>query len=428
MKRSVFRDLLFNDITQDEFFSEYWDKKPYVFRDAEQKRLSAFFGGVDPIRRFERWLARAASDSAVLTRLIVGEHTEDLRREKAEPKIRAEANLIRTLYEAGWHGAYLVLKVDRLDEQVMAFRTRMIELLGLTEDRSHSAVGYAHFSANQGTDLHLDPTCLFQMNLSGKKVWHVATRPVDHWGDNNGSYRDAEGRIRTPTRGEDRVVDPSEFEYEEYELKPGDLIYLPARTLHSTTARSPSSISVSVFAKSATPPAIFERHMQLCQPAHWFGPIALCRVPQVRADPSSLTKFYEMAREWVESLEKNPDLLIEVLDSFQPQVREFGPWRVEAEEVTASDFYRVAPQICVFLHDRDSSGSIRSLLCGSEFLEFDSENDAQLAELLYEGGTFSVADYVAHAKTSLSEEDARAQLDHLLELGILEYVSPDAKG
>jgi ribosomal protein L16 Arg81 hydroxylase len=85
-----------------------------------------------------------------------------------------------------------------------------------------------------GADMHWDASITTSLQLSGRKHWRFATEPSLEW-PIRPAQLDRAGRIRhfVDPAERDRLPEPDAMEYEEVVLEPGDLLCLPAGTLHA---------------------------------------------------------------------------------------------------------------------------------------------------------------------------------------------------
>ena len=80
-----------------------------------------------------------------------------------------------------------------------------------------------------GLPMHYDRRIATTLQIAGKKRWVFSTTPSKGWPGTNGLYKD--GRIEPPEAADGKR--PDELELREVELKPGDLLCLPAGAWHA---------------------------------------------------------------------------------------------------------------------------------------------------------------------------------------------------
>jgi hypothetical protein len=80
-----------------------------------------------------------------------------------------------------------------------------------------------------GLPMHYDRRVATTLQIAGQKRWIFSTTPSKGWPGTNGLYKD--GRIEPPEAADGKR--PDELELREVELKPGDLLCLPAGAWHA---------------------------------------------------------------------------------------------------------------------------------------------------------------------------------------------------
>lgn len=80
-----------------------------------------------------------------------------------------------------------------------------------------------------GLPMHYDRRVATTLQIAGSKRWIFSTTPSKGWPGTNGLYKD--GRIEPPEAADGKR--PDELELREVELKPGDLLCLPAGAWHA---------------------------------------------------------------------------------------------------------------------------------------------------------------------------------------------------
>ena len=82
---------------------------------------------------------------------------------------------------------------------------------------------------NSGLPMHFDRRVSTTLQIAGKKRWRFSTESANVWPIDNGVYQ--QGKVE-PVRADAGKL-PAEMEFREVELKPGDLLCLPAGAWHS---------------------------------------------------------------------------------------------------------------------------------------------------------------------------------------------------
>jgi len=82
---------------------------------------------------------------------------------------------------------------------------------------------------NSGLPMHFDRRVATTFQIAGKKQWRYSTEAAKAWPNDNGVYR--QGMVEPSLADPGRM--PSEMEFREVELNPGDLLCLPAGAWHA---------------------------------------------------------------------------------------------------------------------------------------------------------------------------------------------------
>jgi len=82
---------------------------------------------------------------------------------------------------------------------------------------------------NSGLPMHFDRRIATTLQIAGKKRWRFSTESANPWPMDNGVYK--QGRIEPVRTNAGKL--PADMEFREVELKPGDMLCLPAGAWHS---------------------------------------------------------------------------------------------------------------------------------------------------------------------------------------------------
>src|SRR5262249_24069587 len=100
--------------------------------------------------------------------------------------------------------------------------------------------------SGHGWPLHIDRSINFSLQCEGRKLFVVSEEPVLQWPIGSIGFTEdgaAERFLYNPLPGEEALrVDASRLL--EFEAEPGDVIYWPAGTLHTTRALSDLSLTL----------------------------------------------------------------------------------------------------------------------------------------------------------------------------------------
>jgi len=190
---------IFNKISANDFFQNYWHKKPLVIKDA----ISDFKNPLDADE-----LAGLACEPEIESRLIL--ETGGQKPWEVIPGPLSEQTLT-TLPESNW--SLSVQGVDRLIPEVSKLLSHFKFLPNWLLD--DILVSYAPDKGSVGA--HIDNYDVFIIQAQGKRRWLLAAKP-----EYNEQYQE----------GLDiRLLKTFEPEYE-WELNSGDVLYIPTRFAH----------------------------------------------------------------------------------------------------------------------------------------------------------------------------------------------------
>ena len=190
---------IFNKISADDFFQNYWQKKPLVIRDA----ISDFISPLDPDE-----LAGLACEEEIESRLIL-----EMGGEKPWEVISGPLSeeILKNLPPSNWSLA--VQGVDRLIPDVSKLLSYFRFLPNWLLD--DVMVSYAPDKGSVGA--HIDNYDVFILQAQGKRRWLLGAKP-----EYNEKYQE----------GLDiRLLETFEPELE-WELNSGDILYIPIRFAH----------------------------------------------------------------------------------------------------------------------------------------------------------------------------------------------------
>jgi ribosomal protein L16 Arg81 hydroxylase len=214
----------------DEFIADYWNQRSIHIRGHADK----FTGLFDSDSFFRAIEAAEQLPAAAQLGFRINNAAE-----KRVPAARAAAELA-----AG--GTLCVSAIDVGDTRLAELAAELKSQLGFVGRASVHA-----YSSPAGTGysfLHFDARIATTIQLAGRKRWRYAERPTIRWPQHNGRI-DASGAIEwhappTPWEREARF-DPATHLFEVI-LEPGDVLCLPAGTVHSAEAVDGHSLSLNV--------------------------------------------------------------------------------------------------------------------------------------------------------------------------------------
>ncbi len=205
-----------------------------------------------------------------------------------------------------------------------------------------------------GLPMHYDKRVATTLQIAGKKRWKFSTESAKVWPNSNEVYQ--EGQV-----GEDVGTLPADMEFREVELKPGDMLCLPAGAWHSARGVG-FSLALNLY---FAPRNLFDQFIPLLQNfavsnENWRGgpPATLEKtqgnMPQAISAymRERLEEFHKMALEIIDS----PDSLTEPWLTSLTQAPYTG-WHPDPllpiPEVTTEQRFRIAPSSLRFIEIQD---------------------------------------------------------------------------
>lgn len=226
-------------ISLDEFTRRYWEREPVLIRGslAKLERL-----GLADLQRddFAREVQQAASEAR--TGFAVGAlRSEWTTTSEEQPFTYIEPQAIASMVAKGASIAIDNFGDVRLAELVAALK---LQLGHAGEARIDAVLS----PAGEGFPLHMDKASVIIVQVAGRKRWRISNEPAMRWPSGTTAFSSA-GEVAyrdfTPEPWEDleQLERPS---LRELVLEPGDVLYIPAGTLHTTEAMDEPSLSVSM--------------------------------------------------------------------------------------------------------------------------------------------------------------------------------------
>jgi Cupin superfamily protein len=275
-----------------------------------------------------------------------------------------------------------------------------------------------------GLSTHYDSRVVTNLQIAGRKRWRYSTEAARPWPDHNAVYQD--GRIECVGDG-GRA--PPEMEFGEVEMKPGDLLCLPAGAWHAAKAVG-QSLAINVYFQ---PRNFLEQLIPVLQAfasssGEWRGgtPPSLDAVqgemPQAVAHyiRERLDEFQKIALE----LSNNPQLSIEPWLSAATHLPYTG-WvptpKASLQGLTEQNRFRVAKSSLRFVQVQDKL----ILPCDNSMLKFPVAAGPLLNRLSSESGDFTAHDVLAWGVKPEGPDPKKVMsyLQILIENRIVEVVS-----
>jgi ribosomal protein L16 Arg81 hydroxylase len=246
-----------------------------------------------------------------------------------------------------------------------------------------------------GLSTHYDSRVVTNIQIAGRKRWKYSVEAARPWPDHNAVYQD--GRIESVAADAGRS--PPEMEFGEVEMKPGDLLCLPAGAWHSAKAGG-QSLAINVYFQ---PRNFLEQLMPVLQNLaaasdEWRAgtPPSLDSVqgelPPGVADyiRQRMDEFQKMALE----VANNPQMSVEPWLSAATHVPYTG-WtptpKAPLQGLTDQNRFRIAKSSLRFVRVQDKL----VLPCDNSMLKFPIAAGPLLERLAVESGDFTVHDFLA---------------------------------
>lgn len=230
---------LIHPIESDTFNREYWEKRPLVVRRGQPD--------------YYRALLSLADVDRVLSISSVGSYQIRLLREGSEipPQKLARNGLmgsavdLESLYAEYRRGATIVLQF--LHERWEPL-TRMCRALAREFSASFQVNAYLTPAKERGLNTHYDTHDVFVLQIDGSKHWRL------YDGD----------PVRLPLEGQSydsKAMKPGAVT-QEFDVHPGDLIYIPRGCMHDAVSRDSTSLHLTVGVSTITWAALILRAVE----------------------------------------------------------------------------------------------------------------------------------------------------------------------
>lgn len=226
-------------VSFDEFMRCHWERRPVAIPGSRAKLDRLGLAGVTS-DGFAREVQRAASEARA------GFAVGALRSEWAEaaheqPFVYIKPEAIAEMVAKGASIAIDNFGDTGLAELVAALK---LQLRHAGEVRIDAVLS----PAGEGFPLHVDKASVIVVQIDGRKRWRFSDQPVLPWPSGTTAFTsagDVAHRDHVPERWEEleRLELP---QLREILLEPGDVLYIPAGTLHATAATDEPSLSVSM--------------------------------------------------------------------------------------------------------------------------------------------------------------------------------------
>ena len=312
--------------------------------------------------------------------------------ESASAKQMVEANLdqVESLFRSG--ATICITNIHMADPGLARWAQRLHTQLNFS-----GTVGVNCYLSPDGAGLstHYDKRVVTNLQVSGKKRWRYSTEAAKPWPDHNAVYQ--EGKVEPVGVDVGRL--PPDMQFREVEMKPGDLLCLPAGAWHSAKGVG-ESLAINVYFQ---PRNFLEQLTPLLQGfaasnGNWRAgtPVSLDKVHGEMPQGVSgymrerLEEFHKKARELLD----NPQQMIEpwlVGSTHHPYTGWQPAPKAAPQKFSAEQRFRVAKSSLRFVPVQDKL----VLPCETSVLRFPAAAGPLLNRLASEPGTFTVRDVLA---------------------------------
>jgi ribosomal protein L16 Arg81 hydroxylase len=205
-----------------DFFASHWEREPLLV----QRDDAGYYADLLTLDGIDEVLSQSGPGLDNLRVVVDGKETPVAELGRGRGR-NGTANALETLYERYRSGSTVV--VDSLQDRWPPLQ-RLAAALGAELDARVQMNIYLTPAGNQGFAPHYDTHDVFVAQVYGSKVWRLAGAPYP-----------------LPLRS--RPYDRSQVAPQparEFELRAGDVLYLPRGTIHSATANDTASLHVTI--------------------------------------------------------------------------------------------------------------------------------------------------------------------------------------
>ena len=378
------QDLL-NPISCEEFVNSYFGRKA-LFVEGGPDKLGDIFSWEKLDRALERGQKIQDKRYNIMASFARGEDTGS-----SKQLVEATHQQVEGLFKSG--ATICITNIHMADPDLARWAQTIRSQLNFS-----GTVGVNCYLSPDGAGLstHYDKRVVTNIQVAGKKRWRYSTEAAKPWPDQNAVYQ--EGTVE-PGGAADPGKLPPQLEMREVEMKPGDLLCLPAGAWHAAKAAG-ESLAINVYFQ---PRNFLEQLTPLLQSfasanGDWRAgaPASLEKVhgemPKEVSDylRARLDEFHRLAL----GLLKNPDTMNEpwlgALTHFPYTGWQPSP-KASLEGLTNEQRFRVAKSSMRFVRAQD-----RWLLpCENAVLAFPAAAGPMLHRLASEPGTFTMHEVLA---------------------------------
>lgn len=375
---------LLNPISCEEFVSTYFSRKS-VFVEGPQDKFADIFSWEKLTKALERGQHIRDKRYNIMASYARGEESGSSKR-----MIEATSAQVESLFKSG--ATICITNIHMADPALARWAQTLRAQLNFA-----GTVGVNCYLSPDGAGLstHYDQRVVTNVQIAGRKRWRYSTEAAKPWPDHNAVYQ--EGHVEPVGVDVGRL--PPDMEFGEVEMKPGDLLCLPAGAWHSAKAVG-ESLAINVYFQ---PRNFLDQLIPILQGlaasnSNWRAgtPVSLDslqgEMPQAVADyiKERVEEFQKMAHE----LSNTPHVSIEPWLSALTHFPYTG-WsptpKASLQGLTDLQRFRVAKCALRFVQAQDKL----ILPCDNTVLKFPIAAETLLKRLASESGAFTVHDVIA---------------------------------
>ena len=298
-------ETFFHPLTPERFRYDIWKQRVEVIRGSADK-LQTLFGGPFGFDRFRTLLKHAASSRVVNKPLLY--FFEDGGYRSIEISFQDAADFLdqRSPNLVG------IDTLERIDADLFQLCEALRESLAV-----RGVVGtkfFFHPQESTGICYHVDAVCTLQILMTGTRRWRISREPVTTHIERVPDLRvEGDELIFENRLGETSRRNMSEIEMLEFDVGPGDIVYIPAGHLHDATTTSEGSLGMTIALSHVNFVDVFHKGLE-----NW-----------VVSQPSWRAAFPDSEDEIAEFIQSRFEELQRVLN-------DRGFWRAQLAEVSTT--------------------------------------------------------------------------------------------
>lgn len=376
---------LLSPISCEEFVKSYFGRKA-IFVEGGPEKLGDIFSWEKLTKALDRGQKIQDKRYNIMASFARGEDTGS-----SKQMVEASNQQVESLFKQG--ATICITNIHMADPELARWAQTVRSQLNFS-----GTVGVNCYLSPDGAGLstHYDKRVVTNIQVAGRKRWRYSTEAAKPWPDQNAVYQDGSFE---PGGASDPGKLPPQLEMREVEMKPGDLLCLPAGAWHAARAVG-ESLAINMYFQ---PRNFLEQLTPMLQSfasanGDWRAG-APATLDNVRGEmPAAVSNYF---RERLEEFHKlalhllqNPQTMVEPWLGASTQLPYTG-WqptpKASLEGLTNEQRFRVAKSALRFVRVQDKL----VLPCENAVLAFPAAAGPMLQRLASEPGTFTMHDVFA---------------------------------